>query len=126
MSIEQAIAANTAALIAMTAAFTAGGGAVAAVGAVAADTKPATTKPATTKPATTKPATKPKGPTREDMIAVLTKLKEQEGSEAAKAIVAKTGAAKMAQIEDDQVENAFNWATAALAGEEVAGGDDDI
>lgn len=109
MSIEQAIAANTAALEALTAALVATAK-LAPTGGAAAD------KPAGTKPAGTKPAT-PKGPTREEMIAVLTKLKDDQGAEAAKAVVKeKGGVAKMADIPDGKIKAVYDEAKAKLEG----------
>lgn len=73
-----------------------------------------------------KPAA-PKGPAREEVVALLTRLKDEQGAAAAKALVTSPGGAvKMADIPDANLKAVFDAATAALAGEDGAGdGDDD-
>lgn len=110
-----AVEANTAAL----------GGAAASTGetntaAAAADTKPAT-KPAA------KPAAK-KGPSREEMVAVLTEVKEKLGTDAGKALVKLSGVEKMAAIPDDKIKVVYDAAVKKLAApaEEEAAEDDGL
>jgi hypothetical protein len=104
MSLEEALKANTAALIAMTAALAAGAG----VSAAAA----ATTTP---KPAKEKPAETPAGSkhTRTEMNALLTEYKDKTDS--VEKVRALMGAKKMADVPDDQIDAVFEKATAALA-----------
>jgi hypothetical protein len=118
MSLEIAIQDLVAAVKANTAALT--GGAAASTGAT--ETK-ATAK--------TKPAAKAevaKGPSREDLVALLTEVKEKLGAAEAKAIIAKLGAAKMAEIGDDMIGKGFKLATEKLAAEneEPAAEDDGL
>jgi ABC-type oligopeptide transport system substrate-binding subunit len=61
------------------------------------------------------------GPTREEMVAALTEVKEKFGAAEAKAIITKVGAAKMAEIADDKIQSAFTLAKAKL---EAASADD--
>ena len=61
------------------------------------------------------------GPTREEMVAALTEVKEKFGAAEAKAIITKVGAAKMAEIADDKIGSAFTLAKAKL---EAASADD--
>lgn len=118
MSLELAIKELTAAVIANTAAQG---------GATVNSTSTAETKPA----GKAKPGPKaeaPKGPTREDLVALLTEVKEKLGAAEAKAIIAKLGAAKMAEIGDDMIGKGFKLATDKLAAEneEPAAEDDGL
>jgi ABC-type oligopeptide transport system substrate-binding subunit len=61
------------------------------------------------------------GPTREEMVAALTEVKEKFGAAEAKAIITKVGAATMADIADDKIQSAFTLAKAKL---EAASADD--
>lgn len=76
----------------------------------------------TTKTSKTKTDTKPAGPSREEMVAALTEVKEKFGAAEAKAIITKVGAAKMAEIADDKIGTAFTLAKSKL---EASSGDDD-
>lgn len=125
MSLEQALAANTAALIAMTAALSAAGVVSAAsTGGAAAETPPG--KPAGKAGGKKEPAA-PKGASREDMVAALTEVKEKFGAAEARAIITEVGAAKMAEIADGKVDAAFKLAKAKLEAtdDESGSGDDD-
>lgn len=62
------------------------------------------------------------GPSREEMVAALTEVKEKFGAAEAKAIITKVGAAKMAEIADDKIGTAFTLAKSKL---EATTGDDD-
>lgn len=118
MSIEQAIAANTAALTALTAALIATTNL--APGAAADTGKPAG-KPAAGKPA----AEKPKGASREEMQAALTEVKERFGAADAKAIVSEVGKSpKMADITDKLIDAVYKAAKAKMADDEAGEGDD--
>ena len=104
MTIEALLTAVIAALEANTAALN---GKAAAAPAAAGTAKAGTTKPAA------KPAA-PKGPSRDEMVAVITEVKEKLGSAAAKEIIADTGVTKMAEIPDAKIKSAFDAATALL------------
>lgn len=98
--------------------------------AAAASTDAGTTTTSGTKGKTTgtktKTETKPAGPSREEMVAALTEVKEKFGAAEAKAIITKVGADKMANIDDAKIGTAFTLAKAKLeadSGDE--GGDDD-
>jgi hypothetical protein len=54
------------------------------------------------------------GPTREEMVAALTEVKEKFGAAEAKAIISKVGATKMAEIADDKIGTAFTLAKSKL------------
>lgn len=113
----EALNANTAALQA------AGGGAATTTGTT---TKTTGTGTKTTGKTSTKTADKPAGPTREEMVAALTEVKEKFGAAEAKAIITKVGAEKMAGIEDAKIGTAFTLAKAKLeAADDDTGGDDD-
>lgn len=113
MSIEQTIAANTEAMIALTAAIVATAGLAPNTGT--GETKAAAK--AETKTATKAAAAAPKGPTKEEMIAVLTKLKEEQGAEVAKGIVkAQGGVVKMSDIPEAKFKAVFDAAKKALEG----------
>lgn len=115
--IEQLIKELIAALNANTAAQ--GGAAAASTDAGAATTTKTTGK------AGAKTKTTPPGPTREEMVASLTEVKEKFGAAEAKAIITKVGAAKMADIADDKIGTAFTLAKAKLEADAAAGDDDD-
>lgn len=73
-----------------------------------------------------KAADKPAGPSREEMVAALTEVKEKFGAAEAKAIITKVGADKMANIDDAKIGTAFTLAKAKLeAADDDTGGDDD-
>lgn len=122
--IEQLIQNLIAALNANTAAH--GGTAATNSAAVAAETAGAATE---TKTAATGKATAgkgkgaaaaPKGPKREEVVALLTKIKDEQGTAQAKAVIegAVGAGVKMAEIPDASLKAVFDAATAALAGEE--------
>lgn len=120
-SIEQLIAANTAALIANTAALTAAAGGSTA----AAADKPAADKPAatTTRKTTTKKAADAEAPktSRTDLAAALNEVKEQKGASVAKALIKEHGKSdKLAEVADANVDALY-----AAAKEELGEGDDD-
>lgn len=119
MSLEQALAANTAAIEALTAALQAGG----SVPAATTTEKPASTGKTTRAAAgkTTK-ASKP-AHTPEECQAVLIKIKDEHGIEHAKEILAEHGIDKMANIKADQADAVFASAEAKYA-ELSAGGDE--
>lgn len=121
MSIEQIIAANTVAIEALTAAL------IATTNLAPSGDKPAADKPAAAKPAA-KAAAAPKGPTREEMVTLLTKLKDEQGADAAKGVVkAAGGVVKMADIPDGKIKAVYEAAKTKLEGaEEPAAEDDDI
>ena len=107
MSLEQKIEALTAAIEANTAALKAGGGAAAS-----------TSKATATK--TTKEE-KPKAPahTREEMAALVRKVKAEKGEDAAKGIIKEVGGVeKLADIPDAKIDAVFDAATEKLAEEE--------
>lgn len=126
MSFEDLIAGLTAALNANTAALKAAGVVTSASTGTAADAGAASTGKATGgKKGAGKTETKT-GPSREEMVAALTEVKEKFGAAEAKAIISKVGAGKMAEIADDKIGTAFTLAKAKLEAEENAGdGDDD-
>jgi hypothetical protein len=114
MSIEQAIAANTEALVALTAALVAT--AKLAPGAPAAESagKPAGKAAA---------AAAPKA-SRDEMVATLKELGESKGAEVAKEIIKTVGkSAKMAEIKDAQVDAVYKAAKAKLEEEAAEEGD---
>jgi hypothetical protein len=124
MSIEQAIAENTAAIIALTAAL----GLNAAQGSkqVAAEEKPAaeekTTKPAAAKSAK---AAAPKAPkiTTEMAQAALLKIKDTHGLEYARAVLSDFGYAKMNEITAEKAAEVLAAAEAKF--EALNNGDDE-
>lgn len=117
----EAVKANTAAL----------GGAAASTTNVtaAADTAAADTKTTTKTTGKTKTTAAPKGPKREEVVALLTKIKDDHGTADAKAVLAGVcgDEVKMAQIPDESLKAVFDAATAFLAKAEGAddSGDDD-
>lgn len=120
MSIEKALADNTAAIIALTAAIAANGGTAAA--------KPAADKPAATKPAAgkNKPAAKPEAPagaTKAQMQAALNEVKEALGTDAARAIITDHGFQKMGEITEDQYQSVYDSAKAAIEPQAAPGAD---
>jgi len=128
--IETLIRALIASLDANTAAH---GGTVPADSTGAADaaaTTAATTATTTTKGAgkttgkTTTKATTPKGPTREEVVALLTKIKDENGASEAKPLVALAGVVKMAEIPDEKLKLVFDAATEYLAPKADDGEDD--
>lgn len=103
MSLEQALAANTAAVEALTAALKAGGG---TAGAAAGKTTTTKTK--------TETKVTPKN-SREEMQALLKKVKEEKSADDAKAIIKDVGGVeKMADIPEDKIDAVFDAATTAL------------
>ena len=126
MNLYEQMAALTAALLANTAALEkANGGAATTSTADAATT---TTAGKTTGKTAGKTTSKAKGATREQLVAALTEVKEKFGAAEAKSIIAKLGAAKMADIADDKLDEGFKAAQAKLAAseEEDEGDGDDI
>jgi hypothetical protein len=121
MSLEQALNDNTATMKQLIAALAAAGTVSAASTGTAADAGTATTTKTSTAKGKTKTAEK-SGPTREEMVAALTEVKEKFGAAEAKAIITKVGAAKMAEIADDKIGSAFTLAKAKL---EASSADDD-
>lgn len=120
----EALIANTAALEANTASHS-GGAVVTAEVAEKAPAKSPAEKPAKT--VAEKPAKPPaaKGPTREEMVTLLTEVKEKFGATVAKSIITKLGASKMAEIEDDKIEEGVKLAKAKLTVEPAAVEEDD-
>lgn len=118
MSFDAQITALIAALNANTAALT-GNAAVDAPTATA--DKPA----ATTKTTKTTKTTAPKGPSREEVVALLTKIKDERGAAEAKPLIEAAGVKKMAEIPDDKLKSVFEAATALLAGGADDSSDDD-
>lgn len=82
-------------------------------GGAASTTKASTAS--TTKAATTKADTKPKGPSRDETVAIVNDVKEKLGADAAKALIKATGAAKLAEVADGKLKSLFDAATEALA-----------
>lgn len=121
MSLEQALEANTAAMIALTAALQAGGAATkpGTPAAVATPTPTETPKKGPGRPASTKPAAAPAAPaiTREQMVAAGTELNDKAGKEVVREIygpyVPEKG--KMSAVPDDKVGIVFKAFTAKLA-----------
>lgn len=142
MTIEQLIAANTAALENLTAALNGKAGTAKAAPKEEAEetkTKPLTAaekkKLAAAKAAAEDdgddepaPKSKPKKITRDDLTAIMNKVKEDLGTPVAKGIISKVGAERLAEIEDEDIEEAYNLAKAKLAKAEKDGADsgDDI
>ena len=112
-SLIEAINANTAAL----------GGAAASTTAGETTATKTTTTGKTTTGKNTKTAA-PKGPTREEVVALLTKIKDERGAAEAKPLIEAAGVKKMAEIPDDKLKSVFEAATALLAGGDDAGDDD--
>ena len=114
MSIEKAIAENTAAVEKLTA-------------AILATTKLAPTGATEGKPAG-KPAGKPDAApkaSREEMVAALKELGESKGAEVAKEIIKSVGkSAKMADIKDAQVDATYKAAKAKLEEEDAPAEED--
>ena len=118
MSFDAQITALIAALNANTAALT---------GNAAVDTPAATADKATsttTKAPKTNKTTAPKGPSREEVVALLTKIKDERGAAEAKPLIEAAGVKRMAEIPDDKLKSVFEAATALLAGGDDAGDDD--
>lgn len=119
MSLEQVIAENTAALIALREVMAGAKVAVpAAAPAEAKAEKPAAAAKAE-KPAKAKPAPKEEAPasehTREEMQAALSALKEAQGAPAAKTVIKDVGGVdKMAEIPEDKIDAVYEAATAAM------------
>lgn len=133
MSIEKLIEANTAALVALTAALTAAGTVSAAsTGTASTGDTASTDKPASTgKGAAGKgkgAAAAPKGPTVEEMQAAVNEVKEKFGTAEAKAIIEGAGGVKkMAEIPEAKYKAVFDAAKAKLEeGDDDTGSDDDI
>jgi hypothetical protein len=121
MSLEQALQENTATMKQLIAALAAAGTVSSASTGTAAD---AGTTKTTGKGGKTTKTTEKTGPTREEMVAALTEVKEKFSAADAKAIISKVGATKMAEIADDKIGAAFTLAKAKLEAAD-AGGDDD-
>lgn len=120
MSIEAAIAENTAALKALNATLIATTGLAPASGDAEdnAGGKPAAKAGAATKPAAKAGAAKA-GATREQMVAVLKDVQERFGTDEGKAIVKSIGkATKMAEIDDKNVNAVYLAAKARLEADE--------
>lgn len=103
------------------------GAADAAAATTAATTTAAgkTTAGKTTAGKTTGKATTPKGPSREEVIALLTKIKDEHGAAEAKPLIALAGVVKMAEIPDDKLKLVFDAATKFLTPAAADDGDDD-
>lgn len=72
------------------------------------------------------PKTKPKKITREDLNAIMNKVKEDLGTPVAKAIITKLGCERLNEIEDDDIEEGYRLAKAKLDKAAAAGdGEDD-
>lgn len=98
MSLEEKIAALTAAVEANTAALKAGGGAKAGTGS-------------------SSPASKH---TRAEMQAAMNELKEKKGAPEAKALIKEVGGVdKLADIPDDKIDACFDAAKKKLAAEDI-------
>lgn len=113
MSLEQALAANTAALEANTAALK-GGAAAGKTEAAAGKTEAA---------AKGKASPKEKKPehTRAELTAVMNELKEAKGASVAKGLIKEvSGSEKLAEVPDSKIDALFDAAKEALGG-----GDDD-
>jgi hypothetical protein len=112
MSIEKALADLQAAIEANTAAV------LGKAGAAAETTTVKTTKTeATAKPGKTTKVVK-EGPSREEMQALLTRVKEEKDAATAKGLIKKFGKVeKMAEIGEDRIEAVFNAAKALLEAE---------
>lgn len=120
----EALIAHTAALTAHTAALT-GGTSGAAASTAKADAKPAAAAAKTTTKTTVK-----KGATREQTTTMLNTLKEAFGADEAKALVKDIGgAAKLADVPDENLDALFKAAIARHAeleaGDGGAAGEDD-
>ena len=124
MSIEQLIAANTAALEANTAALLKAGG-----GSAKGDAKGETTgkseKTETKSTKTTKTAYEPKH-TKAEAQAAANELKEEKGVAAAKAVIKELGFEKLADIEKAEDIDKLYAACKAALGESTASDDDNI
>lgn len=117
MSLEQALAENTAALQALTAALAKGGAAAAAPAAAPAAEKP---------PKGKKEAAAPAAPSidRSTVNAALEEVKNKHGVEAAKKVIKEAGGVdKRADIPDDKLQAVYDAAKKAAEG---GGEDDDI
>jgi acyl-CoA reductase-like NAD-dependent aldehyde dehydrogenase len=118
MSIEQAIAANTAAVIALTNALVATANLAPGAAADAAPSKAA---------GKTKGADAAPKASRDEMVAALKQLGESKSAEVAKAVIKEVGkAAKMAEIKDALVDAVYKAAKAKLEEEEEGAGDDGL
>lgn len=120
MTIEQLIAANTAALEANTAALLKSGGSTTGAGKTTGGSTAGAGKTTTTA----------KGPknTRESMVAALQKVKEEKSKEEAKALISEVGGVeKMADIPEGKIDAVYDAAVKKLAEESAPeGGSDDI
>lgn len=85
-----------------------------------------TTGKTTTGKTTTGKTTTPKGPTREEVVALLTKIKDENGASEAKPLVALAGVVKMAEIPDDKLKLVFDAATEYLKPKAVEEDDGDL
>lgn len=122
MSLEQNIAELNTNIKALVAALAAGGSVSAASTGTGTAADAGTTGTKTTGKGKTKP---PAGPSREEMVAALTEVKEKFGAAEAKAIITKVGAGKMAEIADDKIGTAFTLAKAKLEADAATDDDDD-
>lgn len=85
-----------------------------------------TEKASTGTKATGTKATKPKGPSKEEMVAKVTEVKEKLGAAEAKAIIKEIGGVdKMGEIAADKYAAVFQAAADKLAEADNAGGDDE-
>lgn len=124
MSLEQALALNTAALEANTAAILGKGGSTAKTESTGKAEKGETATSKTTGKTTTKK--KASEHTREDMQALLTELKEKKDTAAARTIINDVaGVKKMDEIPDDKIDAVVAAAKEALAEEDDSDDDGD-
>lgn len=114
-----AVAANTAAVEALTAAQ---GGAAAPADA-GSKTTGKTTGKGTNKTTKTEPKSKY---TKQQVTDAIVALKDAKGQADAKEVLAASGFAKLAEITEDKFDELYEAATAALGGGDDAGEDDDI
>lgn len=121
MSLEQAIAENTAALKELAAALKAGGTATGDAGTK--DTK--STKDTKTKETTTKSKAYEPKYTKAQAQAAANEVKDTKGVPAAKALIAELGYAKLAEIEKPEDIDKLYEAAKAILGEGAEGGGDD-
>lgn len=116
MNLYELIANLTAAIEANTAAIQGKAGTAASTSSTTAAT---TTTAGKGKKVTTK------GPTREEVNAKVNEVKEALGATEAKALIAKTGAAKLADVPEIKLADLFKLATDALSADDTTSGDDD-
>lgn len=117
MSLEQALAANTAALEANTAALLGAAGKTTTTGKTTADK--------TEKAGKTEKSSSKSKHTKAEMQAALNDVKEQKGTAVAKKLIKEAGFDKLADVTEDKFDELYDAAKAELGDGEGEGSSDD-